>query len=97
MKVEEIYSIKSNQEETDTRLILYIRYAESLGFPTVVVRTPDSDIFFILLFHVSSFNIGIYIDTGIEKNQKLTNISELAEELDEEWFTVFLDFYVFTR
>ena len=46
VKVEEIHSIKSNQEETDTRIVLYIKCAESLGFPTAVVRTPDSDIFF---------------------------------------------------
>ena len=63
--------MKSNQEETDTRIVLYIKYAEILGFPTVVVRTPDSDIFFILLFHASSFNIGIYLDIGIGKNRKL--------------------------
>ena len=66
-----MYSIKSNQEETYTRLVLYIRYAESLGFPTVVVWTPDSDIFFILLFHTSSFNISIYLDIGFAKNWKL--------------------------
>ena len=33
---------------------------------------------------------------GIEKNWKLINISELAEELGNELCTVLLGFYVFT-
>ena len=87
-------TFKSNQEETDTRIVLYIKYAESLGFPTVVVRTPDLDVFFILLFYARNFNIGIYLDIGIGKNQKLINISELAEELGKEWCTVLLGFHI---
>lgn len=94
--MQEIPSITSNQEETDTRVILYIQYAESLGFPSVVVRTPDSDIFFILLFHASSFNIVIYIDIGMGKNRKLINISALAEEMGKDWCSVLLSLYVFT-
>ena len=41
--------IESDQEETDTRVILYCFQAKRDGFENVVVRTPDTDIFFILL------------------------------------------------
>ena len=47
----EIYSLQSNQEETDTRIVIYIKYAEDQGFKPVVVCAPDTDAFFILLFH----------------------------------------------
>ena len=57
---------------------------------------PDSDIFFILLFHTNSFNIIIYIDIGMGKNRKLINVSALAEEMGKDWCTVLLSFYVFT-
>ena len=33
----EIDALRSSQEETDSRVILYIEYAESQGFPFVVV------------------------------------------------------------
>jgi len=40
----EIEELKSNQEETDTRVVLYLNYAVKLGYKSAVVRTPDSDI-----------------------------------------------------
>ena len=49
----EIPEIFSDQEETDTRVILYCAYAQKQGYETVRIRSPDSDIFFILLHHAS--------------------------------------------
>ena len=88
--------IRSNQEETDTRVILYIQYAERLGFPSVVVCTPDSDIFFILLFHAHRFNIVIYLEIGMGNNQRLINMSALSDEMGNDQCTVLLSFCVFT-
>ena len=36
---------------TDTRVVLYLHYAAALGYKNAVVRTPDTDIFAILLYH----------------------------------------------
>ena len=47
--VQEIHEVVWNQEETDTRVVLYLTYAVKLGYKSAVVRTPDTDIFFILL------------------------------------------------
>ena len=41
--------LESDEEETDTRVVIYLKYAEKLGFKSAVVRTPDSDIVFILV------------------------------------------------
>ena len=90
----EIPSIRSNQEETDKRVILYIQYAESLGFPSAVVCTPDSDIFCILLFHAHRFNIIICLDIGTGKNRRLINMSVLSEETGKDWCAVRLSFCV---
>ena len=62
----EIFSMNSNQEETDTRVVLYIDYAQKCGFKNAVIRTPDTDIFFILLFHAHDFNLEIFLD--LDKN-----------------------------
>ena len=37
----EIAQLESTQEETDTRIVLYLLYAAHLGHKVVVVRTPD--------------------------------------------------------
>ena len=38
----EIDSLQFNEEETDTRFVIYIKYAEDQGFESVVVHTPDT-------------------------------------------------------
>ena len=68
VEVKEIYCLHSNQEETDTRIEIYLHYVEKLGFKSAVVRSPDSDIFFILLLHAHEISITIYFDTGMGKH-----------------------------
>ena len=36
-----------NQEETDTCVALYLKYAVQMGYKSAVVRTPDYDYLFI--------------------------------------------------
>ena len=50
-------------------------------FKSIVVRTPDTDVFFVLLFHVHDLEITIYVDFGTVKKRKLVNVSELASTL----------------
>ena len=40
----EIHSLQSNQEETDTGIVIYIKHAEDQGFKSAVVRAPDTDV-----------------------------------------------------
>ncbi|KAK3700755.1 hypothetical protein QZH41_010937 [Actinostola sp. cb2023] len=92
----EIHELTSNQEETDTRVVLYLKYAAKLGYKSAVVRTPDTDIFLILLHHASSLAINIYLDTGTGKHRKIVNVSELAESKGADYCTTMLGLYVFT-
>ena len=92
----EIHSLQSNQEETDTSIVIYIKYAEDQGFESVVVCMPDTDVFFILIFQVHDLEITIYVGIGTGNKRRLVNVSELASTLGTEWCTTLLGFYVFT-
>ncbi|XP_052812099.1 uncharacterized protein LOC128239473 isoform X2 [Mya arenaria] len=74
---DEIPELSSNQEETDTRVVIYLKYAATQGYKSAVVRTPDTDL--ILLHHAPSIDLDIYIDLGTGKNRELINVSELAD------------------
>ena len=76
--VVEIHDLISNQEETDSRIVLYSVYAASKGYEYVRVRTPDSDIFWILLYHARHINTTIFYDTGFGSKKRLINVSTLA-------------------
>lgn len=96
VKTTEIHELVSNQEETDTRVVLYLKYAAKLGYKSAVVRTPDTDIFFILLHYAASIPLTIYLDTGTGKHRKIINVSEIAEDKGSEFCTAMLGLYVFT-
>ena len=74
--IHEIEELVSNQE-TDTRVVLYLDYAVRRGFKSAVVRTSDTDIF-ILLHYAYSIPITIYLDTGSRKHRQIINVSELS-------------------
>ena len=67
-----------NQEQTNTNIILYLKYAAQKGFRSSVVRTPDTDIFFILLADAASIRIVIFLHTCSGKQRQLINLSEIA-------------------
>ena len=49
--LEEIISLCSNQEESDTCFILYENNAKMIGFKNVVIRSSDTDVFLFLLYY----------------------------------------------
>ena len=87
----------STQEETDTRIIPYCKYAQRKGYAYIRVKSPDTDVFFILLHNAGSFpDITILFDTGTGNKKRLLNISELARALTPEYCTALLCLHGFT-
>ena len=92
VEVHEICALYSNHKETDTRVVLYLNYAATLGYKDAVVRSPDTDIFMILLYHAHKINLTIYLDAGAGKHRKVVNITDLAQSLGEDYCATFLEF-----
>ena len=88
--VREFHELMSNQEETDTRVVLYHNYAVKLGYTSAVVRTPDTDIFFILLRYAHSIPLTTYLDTGTGKHRQIVNVSEMSESKGAQYCTTML-------
>ena len=95
MRVSEIHELMSSQEETDTRTVIYLKYAAKLGYESAVVRTPDTDIFFIL-YHARHIALTIYLHVGNGKQRKVVNVSEIADRNGSEYCDMMLGVYVFT-
>lgn len=62
---------------------------------TVRVRSPDSDLF-ILLLYVHEITVTVLFDTGTGNKKKLINIIELAEDYTAEYAIALTALYVFT-
>ena len=96
MHMEEVFEMRSDQEETDTRVILYIKWAQDKGYASACVRSPDSDIFFPLLKYASSFTITILFDTGVKEKRRILPLPDIAKDLGEYFCDSLLGLHVFT-
>lgn len=92
----DLTGLASEQEETDTRIILYLLYAAQKGFKSAVVRSPDTDVFMIILYHADALPITVFLDTGTGKNRQIINVSQLSESYGTAYCTALLGLYVFT-
>ena len=86
----------NSQQSTDTRVVLYLlHHAAALGYKNAVVRTPDTDIYMILLYHAHTIKLTEYLATGSWKHRQLINLSDLAVSLGEDYCATLLGVYVF--
>lgn len=93
----EIKSLRSTQEETDTRVVLYLLYALEQGYKFAVVKSPDTDILIILLYYAAKFHpLVVIFDTGVGAHRRLINITELAQDLSPTYCEALLGLHCFT-
>lgn len=92
---ENIPELKSNQEETDSRVVLYCIYAAEHGYQYARVRSPDSDIFWILLYHAREIDITILFDTGHGNKKRLINITNLSKHYTEQMCEAMMALHAF--
>ena len=93
----EITSLDSRQEETDTRIILYSAYAQEAGYNFVRVRSPDTDIFFILLHYAPNMKVHLLFETGTGNRKRLLDVTELSQEFTLVYSAALLGLHAFTR
>ena len=88
----------SNQEEFDSRMVLFWKYAEKKQLRNVVIKTPDSDVFFIALHHAKNYpRLTILLDIKVRTERRLINISALAREYGGSLCTALMSLHAFTR
>ena len=94
----EIKSIESTQEETDSRVVLYCFYGKQQGYRNIRIRSPDTDIFVILLHYALELQgVTILFDTGTGNKKRLIDITKLAQQYQQELCTPLLGLHAFTR
>lgn len=75
-----------DHEEADTKIILHVIHALKTGSKTVLVKSVDSDIIVILMYHFEYFqqlshDCSIYLYYGTGKNKRKLNIRNLYHAL----------------
>lgn len=90
--------LSSNQEEADTRIILHCLYS-SQQMPTdvaVVVRSPDTDVFILLMAYSFEIQQPLMFDTGGGNNRRLLDVHKHAAALGHDVACALPAFHAFT-
>ena len=95
--VQDLASLYSNQEETDSMVVLYCKYAHEQGYENVRVHSRDRDVFFILLHPAKALPCTLYFHTGSGNNKRLINITELVADYTKEYCTALTAVHAFTH
>jgi len=77
---EKIHEITSNHQEADTRILLHARHA-SLSYEEIVVSTPDTDVFLIMLSLISDMNIRLYMLTGTGSKRRIIDMNAVSDNV----------------
>ena len=67
--------------QTQKKLLYIFIMLQPWATKSRIVRTPDTDIIVILLYHAHQINLPVFFDTGHRKQKKMQNITEQAESL----------------
>ena len=66
----EVEELTCDHEEADTRMIAHARHA-SLFYHNIVIKSPDTDVFFIALSASLHINVDIFFETGIGNGRRV--------------------------
>ena len=78
-----IIELSNNQEEADDRIMFYINDgALKHGVQSVLVNSPDTDVFFNLIFHFSkTWKLQkLYVKLGSGKTKKTVSVYMLVDQ-----------------
>ena len=81
---ENVNDLVSNQEEADTRLLLHSHHASRNGFDDIMIHTPDTDVFFLMLSMSNEIAGKLYMKTGTRGKIRMIRIIYI-ENRTEHW------------
>ena len=63
---------------------------------SVIIRSPDTDVFLLLLAFVNSFSGPIYMDTGSGDHHRIIDIGKIQADIGDDVSKALLDLHAFT-
>ena len=93
--MEEIPELKCDHEEADTRMFVHAQHAAE-SVETVVIKSPDTDVFAIALATQPSINAELIFDTGVANKQRRIDMSKVADYFGPLWCKAVIGFHIFT-
>ena len=101
-----VQELQSNHQEADTRMLLQARHT-SMSCDKIIVSSPDTDVFIIMLSKVTEMNGQLFMLTGTGNKRRTIDVNSVAEGIYEnqnetyctknQVMKALLGFHCFTR
>lgn len=91
----EVEELSCDHEEADTRMIAHARHASQL-YHDIVIKSPDTDVFFIALNACLNINADIFFETGVGNGRRVISLSTIRHCLGDQWCSSLLGLHAFT-
>lgn len=96
VEIEGCQELSCDHEEADTRLLLHSKHAAAADFENVVIRSPDTDVFILLLGHNQAIQSNLYFDTGSGNQRRIIDVSAVHSSLGLALCDALIAFHAFT-
>ena len=70
--------LESNHKEADSRMMLRVKHA-SITYSTIVIYTPDTDVFMIALSKILELDCQLYLKTSTKSHKRTIGIITVAQ------------------
>ena len=92
--VERVPELACDHEEADTRMLLHASHATR--YNNVLVRSPDTDVFVLLIHFSLTIPSKLYFLTGVKNRTRIIDMEYIAQQLGEEKCGALIGFHAFT-
>uniref|UniRef100_A0A8C4NGS3 Uncharacterized protein n=1 Tax=Eptatretus burgeri TaxID=7764 RepID=A0A8C4NGS3_EPTBU len=89
--------LHSTQEEADTRMLPHAHYISTQGIRSIIIKSPDTDVFVICVALVSHL-VGsqLYFHTGRDNNVHTIDLQAIQQELGDDIAKAIIGLHCFT-
>ena len=77
-----VQELQSNHQEANTRMLLHSRHA-SMSYGKIIVSSPDTDVFMIMLSKMTEMNGQLFMLTGTGNKRRIIDVNSVAEGIYE--------------
>ena len=91
----EVPQLCSDHEEVDTHMVAHARHASQL-YSTIIIQSPDTDVFFIALNASMDIDADLFFETGVGKGRRIISISSIRQHFGDQWCSSFIGLHAFT-
>ncbi len=91
-----VFVTACTQEEADTRMLLYAAHAADHAMPSVVIRSPDSDVAVIALSVGHQIDTQIIFHTRTQHRTRYLDLTAICRGLGQPMYNALPGYHVFT-